>query len=104
MYYYEEFVISSENEDWASAIIQNPNFTLANGGICNLTVRFSWSTQNLNRLVPWKMPGVGVHVLGIEPANYYVKGRAKQRERETLVVLEAGQLLSYELKLEISVK
>ena len=102
VYYHEDIV--PNNENWACAIIENPKFPLSNGGTCNLIVRLSWLTETLPRLVQWKMPGAGVHVLGIEPANCYVEGRAKERERGTLVILEPGQSLSYELKLEISVK
>lgn len=104
VYYHEDIVPTSNNENWACAIIENPKFPLSNGGTCNLIVRLSWLTETLPRLVQWKMPGAGVHVLGIEPANCYVEGWAKERERGTLVILEPGQSLSYELKLEISVK
>jgi len=104
VYYHEDIVESSDGKDWAKAIIQNPEFPLVDGGNCDLSVHLSWVTENLPRLIQWKMPGAGVHVLGIEPANCYVEGRAKERERGTLVTLEPGQSLSYELKLEISVK
>ncbi len=104
VYYYEEIVKSSDENNWATAVIQNPEFPLADSGSCDLSVHLSWATESLPRLVQWKMPGAGVHVLGIEPANCYVEGRAKERERGTLVALEPGQSSSYELKLEISVK
>jgi len=104
VYYHENIMKSSNREGWATAVIQNPKFPLVDNRICDLSVRLSWATENLPRLVQWKMPGAGVHVLGIEPANCYVEGRAKERERGTLVSLEPGQSLSYELKLEISVK
>lgn len=104
VYYHEDFMKDPNREGWATAIIQNPKFPLANGGNCDLSVSLSWATENLPRLVQWKMPGSGVHVLGIEPANCYVEGRARERERGTLVYIEPGQSLRYELKLEISVK
>jgi len=104
VYYHEDIVKSPVGNSWAMAIIQNPEFPLADGGNCDLSVHLSWATENLPRLVQWKMPGAGVHVLGIEPANCYVEGRVKERERGTLVILEPGQSLSYELKLEIGVK
>jgi hypothetical protein len=47
------------------------------------------------------MPGAGVHVLGIEPANCLVEGRAVERERGTLVILEPGEQRTYELQLSI---
>lgn len=104
VYYHENIVTDSSHKGWATAVIQNPKFPIAAGGSCDFSVHLSWTTENLPRLVQWKMPGAGVHVLGIEPANCYVAGRAKERERGTLVILEPAQSLSYELKLEISVK
>jgi len=49
------------------------------------------------------MPGEGTHVLGIEPANCHVAGRAAERERGTLVTLVApSQTMKYHLKLTVS--
>ncbi|MDZ7264464.1 MAG: aldose 1-epimerase family protein [candidate division KSB1 bacterium] len=98
VYYHEDLV--TEN-GWASAIIENQQFPLAGGKDCRLLVRLSWAIQNLPRLIEWKMPGAGVHVLGIEPANCHVAGRARERERGTLVTLQPGDSLEYDLKLEI---
>jgi hypothetical protein len=92
---------SSENERWTNATIINPKFPLPGGLTCSLEARLFWDTKNLPRLVQWKMPGAGVYVLGIEPANCYVEGRAKERERGTLVTLAPGESLNYELQLEI---
>ena len=52
----------------------------------------------------WKMAGAGTHVLGIEPANCYVEGRAAERARGTLVTLEPGESRTYELSLEVAVE
>ncbi|MDZ7333280.1 MAG: aldose 1-epimerase family protein [candidate division KSB1 bacterium] len=104
VYYHEDFITSSDREAWATAVIENPGFPIVNGGTCCLSVRLSWSTENLPRLVQWKMPGAGVHVLGIEPANCHVGGRAMERQEGTLRFIEPGQVLHYELKMEIEVK
>lgn len=107
VYYHEEVITdarSSNGDDWAMAVIRNPNFPLVNAMTCEITAGLSWSTLNLPKLIQWKMPGMGVYVLGIEPANCYVEGRAKEREKGKLVILEPGQSLTYELKFEISVK
>ncbi len=100
VYYHEDLLVDN---GWSSAVIENPEFPVATGGHCGLQVRLSWMTQNLPRLIEWKMPGMGVHVLGIEPANCYVEGRAKERERKTLIYIEPGQSLNYQLTLEIMV-
>jgi hypothetical protein len=42
-------------------------------------------------------------VLGIEPANCYVEGRAAERARGTLAVLEPGESRTYELVIEVTV-
>lgn len=104
VYYHESSITSTENEGWTSATIMNPKFPLPGGQTSSLEVRLSWNTKNLPRLVQWKMPGTGTYVLGIEPANCYVEGRANERERGTLVMLEPGASLDYELKLEINLK
>ncbi len=104
VYYHEDLITSPDHKGWATAIIRNPEFPLSSGGSCDLSLMLSWWTENMPRLVQWKMPGAGVHVLGIEPANCYVHGRASERQRGTLVYIEPGQALHYELNLEISVK
>lgn len=97
VYYHQDF-----NSEAAAVTITNPNFPLAGGGqSVALNVRLSWSTAQLPRLVQWKMAGAGAHVLGIEPANCYVEGRAAERARGTLVTLEPGETRRYNLRLEI---
>jgi galactose mutarotase-like enzyme len=97
VYYHEEF--SSED---ATITIKNPNFPPAIAGkTIAVNIRLSWRTSQLPRLVQWKMPGAGVHVLGIEPANCYVEGRAVERQRGTLVHLEPGESKKYSLRFEV---
>ena len=47
------------------------------------------------------MPGEGIHVLGIEPANCYVEGRAVERDRGSLKILDPGESQFYEIELEL---
>ncbi len=105
VYYHEGLhneAATGREPDRASVTIRNPRFPVAGGsGEGPLSVRLTWETRNLPRLVQWKMPGAGVHVLGIEPANCYVEGRAAERERGTLVMLQPGESRSYNLSLEI---
>ncbi len=95
VYYLQDF-----SDDWVSATIHNPQFPTMSGPV-PLSVRLSWSTRQLPKLVQWKMPGAGVHVLGIEPANCYVEGRAVERARGTLLMLEPGETREYELAFEV---
>ncbi len=70
--------IESDARGWTSAAVYNPHFPLGAGaGVCSLTVRLAWSTENLPGLVQWRMAGAGAHVLGIEPTNCNVLGRGR---------------------------
>ncbi|MEJ2750492.1 MAG: aldose 1-epimerase family protein, partial [Anaerolineae bacterium] len=91
-----------EKAEWVTAVIRNPQFPLP-GVPKPVSVHLSWSPQQLPRLVQWKMAGAGEHVLGIEPANCHVEGRAVERQRGTLVMLEPGEMRQYELALEVEI-
>jgi hypothetical protein len=97
VYYHEN--LSTGADGMASVTVRNPHFPLANRP---LKVRLAWEARSLPILVQWKMPGEGTHVLGIEPANCHVEGRAAERERGTLVLLAPGQTIEYNLELLIS--
>jgi galactose mutarotase-like enzyme len=98
--YYHEL---DESETRVTAVVHNPHFPLP-GGDKPVSVQLSWSPQQLPRLVQWKMAGAGEHVLGIEPANCWVDGRAAERERGTLQTLAPGETRTYELELEIKIE
>lgn len=55
----------------------------------------------LPRLIEWKMMQRGMYVLGLEPANCWVEGRARDRERGILRFLEPGERV--DLRLEIGI-
>lgn len=80
----------------AEASISNKSFP---GGAVEAVLR--WDTRTLPRLVQWKMPGEGVHVLGIEPANCSVTGRARERRDGTLPFLQPGETAEHYLELLI---
>lgn len=71
-------------------------------GSAPVKVSLNWSADTLPKLVQWKMPGAGIYVLGIEPSNCWVDGRRDERERGTLVYLEPGESVKYEIRLNIS--
>ena len=98
VYYHQE--IMEDDKGFTSAKICNPRFPLA-AGECALSVVLSWSTRQLPKLVQWKMPGAGIHVLGIEPANCYVEGRAVERNRGGVKILDPGESQTYEINLEL---
>lgn len=92
--------IVSDQRGWSSATIYNPAFPLP-AGANPITVRLSWDTATLPQLVQWRMAGAGSHVLGIEPANCNVNGRAASRADNSLVTLAPGT--SYTCRLELNV-
>ncbi|AZN39742.1 aldose 1-epimerase family protein [Paenibacillus albus] len=81
--------------------IRQPEFPIAAGLSAPIEVTLSWKSENLPKLVQWKMPGAGLHALGIEPANCGVEGMETERKRGTLVMLEPGESREYELDLTI---
>jgi hypothetical protein len=97
--YFHENLIADE-EGWASATVYQPAFPFPTGPN-PLTVRVAWDATTLPRLVQWRMAGAGTHVLGIEPANCNVNGRAASRADSSLVTLEPGE--AYTCRLEISI-
>ena len=87
-------------DGWATAMIEQPAFPIG-GAHRPLAVRLSWKADTLPRFVQWKMPGAGTHVLGLEPANCRVGGRAAERAAGTLVTLAPGETRSYDLRFEV---
>lgn len=57
--------------------------------------------KELGRFVQWKMVGEKEYVLGLEPANCQVGGRAKERELGTLQHLEPGERRDFLLHIGI---
>ena len=97
VYYHEN--LSAEANGRVAVTLRNSHFPLRDK---SLTIQLTWEIRNLPILVQWKMPGEGTHVLGIEPANCHVEGRATERERGSLVMLKPGQSVEYSLKLSVS--
>jgi hypothetical protein len=60
-----------------------------------------YSKDRLKNLVQWKMLGQGAYVLGIEPANCHVEGRAAERARGTLEFLPPGGRRQFDLELGV---
>ena len=62
----------------------NPAFN-ANQGL-GIALRYSKSQYPI--FAQWKMMGEGLYVVGLEPANCHVEGRAAERARGTLQMIE----------------
>jgi hypothetical protein len=86
-----------ESEPDGSVTIKLINKALNNG----FGIYVKYLLDRLPKFIEWKMMGQGNYVVGIEPANCYVEGRAKERERGTLQFLEPGE--EKEISLEIGI-
>lgn len=93
--------LATDANGWAEASIHNPAFPLP-GGPAPLRVHLRWNTATLPTHVQWRMAGAGTHVLGIEPTNTNVRGRAAARADGSLVQLAAGESTTCELELHIT--
>ena len=66
-----------------------------------LGVYLSYKLDQLPNFLQWKMMGEAEYVVGMEPANCHVEGRAKERQRKTLRMLKPGE--TQEFSLEVGV-
>jgi len=61
-----------------------------------------WFNKNqLNRLTQWKMMGEGDYVLGLEPCNSIVEGRAKARNQGLLEFIKPGATRKFNIEIEV---
>ncbi|WP_251554621.1 aldose 1-epimerase family protein [Neobacillus muris] len=103
VYYHENLNTYEEDngKEYANVIVSNPRFPNPfDQTSFPLSMKLSWDVSNLPRFTQWKMNGAGTNVVGIEPGNCYVEGRKVEKERGSLVMLEPGQSLTYDLKIE----
>ena len=77
----------------------------AYAGIVNealgLGVYVKFRRDQLNRLIQWKMLGEQFYVVGLEPANCLVLGRAREREWGTLQFIGPGESREFELEVGV---
>jgi hypothetical protein len=100
VYYHDELVTQDGK---ATAVVENPRFPLPGAaGTCVLALAVTFDTATLPHLVEWKMPGTQEYVLGVEPGNCYPDGRVAERERGTLVTLQPGQAVTYNVELSLT--
>lgn len=66
-----------------------------------LGVYLKYHKKTLPIFTEWKQMGFGTYVLGLEPANCHVEGRAAERSKGTLQVLQPGEQRAYHLELGV---
>lgn len=85
--------LATDAEGYARVTLLNEELALA------LLLRYR--TKELPRFAEWKMTGEGTYVVGLEPANCRVEGRAAERARGTLRTLGPGEEEEFLLDLTI---
>lgn len=93
--YYHD--MAADKEGFVHAALVNKN--MPGGGAFGFYVKYRLS--ELPRFTQWKMNGTREYVVGMEPANCWVEGRAKERERGTLQFLEPGETREYHLEIGV---
>lgn len=62
---------------------------------------FHFNKKQLGNFIQWKQMGEGEYVLGMEPANCLVGGRAEARKNGTLEFIEPGETKNFDLIVEM---
>ncbi len=84
-------------EGWATVALVNRQFNHGQGlGLC-----LRYRPDELPYFWQWRMLGEGVYVMGLEPANCSIMGRAEQRRQGRLPMLEAGQARTHHLEISV---
>jgi hypothetical protein len=98
---YQEQVFYHEMEEDDSGLVWvalvNHRASVGRG----LGVYLRYRKRDLPRFIEWKMLGYGDYVVGLEPANCWVEGRAVERARGTLQFLEPGETREYMLEMGV---
>jgi len=95
--YQEEVVVHDVQPDadgWVSARMVNPAF----GGGQGLALTIRYRKDELPYLWQWRNFRERAYVMGIEPGNADMRGRAYNRERGTLPILQTGERREYTLE------
>lgn len=93
--YYHD--MAEDSEGYVRAALINKNLPDGTG----FGFYVSYRKAELPKFTQWKMNGAREYVVGMEPANCWVEGRAKERERGTLQFLEPGESREYHLELGV---
>ena len=77
----------------AEATLFNPKLKLG--------VRVRFRKAELPFMAEWKMMGKGTYVVGFEPANAFVLGRASERAAGRLQMLEPGERRKFRVEVAV---
>lgn len=85
-------VACDKNGDTYSAVINDA---------INLGVYIKYNKNQLPELIQWKSMNSGDYVIGLEPANCRVGGKAEERSRGALQKIKPQQVMSFDLEIGI---
>lgn len=88
-----EHRVPADGSGWGRAALANPSVGLRLG--------LRWRRAELPRFHQWLHPGRSMYVLGLEPANCSVLGRAADRAMGRLPLLEPGEPRTTELRIVV---
>lgn len=100
--YQEEVVVhdvQTDGDGWATARMLNPSFRGGQG----LSLAIRYRKAELPYLWQWRNFRERAYVMGIEPGNADMRGRAYNRERGTLPILQTGERREYTLEVTAAV-
>lgn len=93
--YYHEMAADANGFVYAGLVNKN----MPGGEAFGFYVKYN--KNELPKFTQWKMNGTREYVVGLEPANCWVEGRAKERERGTLQFLDPGEMREYHLEIGV---
>lgn len=89
--------VTPDPDGWATVVLVNRAFN--NGRGIGLQIRYR--PDELPHFWQWRMMGEGTYVMGLEPANCSVLGRAEERRRKRLPMLRAGETKAHHLSISV---
>lgn len=88
--------VETDAAGWVTAQVVNRGF----GGGRGLALAIRYRKDELPYLWQWRNFRERAYVMGVEPANAHMSGRAYNREQGTLPVLQTGERREYHLEVE----
>jgi len=92
--YYHDMAVDSNGYAYSAVINEN-----LPGSPLGFYVKYK--KNQLPNFTQWKMNGTQEYVVGMEPANCWVEGRATEREHGTLQFLEPGESREYNIEIGV---
>ncbi|MFQ3548165.1 MAG: aldose 1-epimerase family protein [Armatimonadota bacterium] len=93
--YYHDMM--TDKDGFVTTALINKN--MPNGVPFGFYVKYN--KNELPKFTQWKMNGTKEYVVGMEPANCWVEGRAKERERGTLHFIKPNEVRKFHLEIGV---